>query len=297
MIDLHMHTTASDGNNTPAEVLQFCEDAGLEMISVTDHWTMLGYDEILKPEVRSLFSGRILPGCEFTANFKGQGMEILGYGVHPEDAREYLSHFPALPEKRKIELEELIRVLGEKGMRFDEAAVRSTFESGVTDARGSMWREIRNYPENVALFTDPESATNSHIFSRRELANRTSPFFVHNKWFSPPADEVCEFIRSLGGKAIIAHPLSYSAALTEELEELIEFAKPDGLEVWYSTFTAEQREFLRSLCKKYDLIFSGGSDYHDEARKDRGNIIGIPQFADIFPTGEILKWADQLKMV
>ncbi len=298
MIDLHLHTTVSDGKHTVSEVLTMCEEAGLELISITDHWTMLGYDELKDPAVRGLFSGKILPGCEFTAHYEGQAIEILGYGVDPEDAREYLSHFPPLPEKWDVELEELIRQYHKMDIRFDEAKIRSIYQQDKSiGARGVMFQEITRYPENVARFTDPASIENGGIFTRKEVNNKKSPYFLHNGWFSPPANEVCDFIHSVGGKAFIAHPGAYDKDVYEATEEIIKFAKPDGLEAWYATHTPEQREWLLSLCQKYDLLYCGGSDFHNMKRAERGNVIGIPHLAEKFPTEEILKWVNNFKTI
>ncbi len=296
MIDLHLHTNNSDGRHSVAEILTKCEEAKLSLISITDHWTMLGYDDLKDPAVRKLFSGQILPGCEFTAHYEGQGIEILGYGIDPEDAREYLSQFPPLEKKWEIELEELIKQYRKMDIRFNETQVRQNLKDG-HGARGSMFMEIVRYPENTARFTDPGSAENSGIFSRREVYNKKSPFFLHNGWFSPPANEVCDFIHSIGGKAIIAHPGAYDKAIYEATEELIRFAKPDGLEAWYAVHTPEQREWLLSLCKKYDLLYSGGSDYHHEIRAAKGYRIGLPQIADIYPVDEIMQWIQPLKKI
>ncbi len=296
MIDLHIHTTASDGKHSVAEVLQMCEDAKLDLISITDHWTMLGYDELKDPAVRSLFSGKILTGCEFTAHYEGQAIEILGYGVDPEDAGEYLAQFPPLIQKWELELEELIRQYHKMGFRFDEAKIRSIFEADKRiGARGVMFDELILYPENVARFTDPASIENCSIFTRKEVNNKKSPYFLHNGWFSPPANEVCDFIHSIGGTAILAHPAAYDKEVYESIEDIIRFAKPDGLEAWYIGHTPEQREHLLSLCKKYDLLYSGGSDFHGAARAAKGYRIGLPQLADIYPLKEIMGWIEPLR--
>ncbi len=296
MIDLHMHTTASDGKVSPADVLRKCEEAGLELISITDHWTMLGYDEILKPEVRALFSGKILPGCEFTAHYEGQAIEILGFGIHPEDAREYLSQFPTLQRKWELELEELVKQYRKMDIRFDEETVWKLLREG-HGARGAIFKEIVRYPENVARFTDPNSIKGTGVFTRKEVYNKKSPFFLHNGWFSPPANEVCDFIRSMGGKSFIAHPGAYDKDVYNALEELIQFAKPDGLEAWYVMHTPEQRAHLLALCEEYDLLYSGGSDYHHDRRAEQGYKLGLPQIADIYPIETILQWVQELPLL
>lgn len=297
MIDLHIHTTASDGCMTPAEILQKCEKSGLELISISDHYSMRGYDDLKNPDVRKLFSGEILPACEFTTHFKGVNIEILGYGIDPDDAREFLDKtYPVLFEKTKRDLELLIDLYNERGFPFDEATVRMHFKE-TQDARESIRTELNKYPENVARYYDPESEKSGKSFLRREVTNPESPFFMNVDRLYPDAATICSFIRSLGGKAIVAHPGIYNSSIYNSMDELIQTAKPDGLEAWYVLHTPEQREHLLALCKKYNLIYSGGSDYHNEARNAAGNTLGIPQLADIFPVAEIRKWANTLKRI
>lgn len=296
MIDLHMHTTASDGKYTSAELLQMCEQVGLEMISITDHFSVNGYDALQDPAVRSLYSGKILTGCEFSAHFNRQGIEILGYGIDLEKAKQFCTIYPPLKEKNKMELELLIREYRARGFKFEEQQVRKNFENG-DYARLAVWNELCKYPENTAQFTNPASNDSAAVFSRLEYANINSPYFIGTDWFAPSAEEVCSFIRSVGGKSIVAHPGSYSSSVYDAIEELILTAKPDGLEAWYSTHKPEQRAYLLALCEKHDLIYSGGSDYHNKDREKCGNALGIPQLAPIFPVAEICKWAEPLKKI
>lgn len=297
MIDLHLHTIASDGALNAAELLQKCEALGLEMISITDHYAMESYRDLKDPAVRKLFSGEILPGCEFSAHFKGINIEVLGYGIDPDAAQDYIKRvYPTLAQKREKELNVLIALYREKGYPFDEAAVRTNF-SIVSDAREAMRLELNKYPENIARYYDPASETSFKCFMRREVGNPKSCYFLSCEAFFPSAQEVCSQIRAMGGKAIIAHPGCYNSIIYDSLEELIETAKPDGLEAWYSTHTPEQREHLLSLCQKYNLIYSGGSDYHNDLREAAGNVLGMPQLAEIFPLAEMRKWIDPLKKI
>lgn len=297
MIDLHLHTTASDGALTPRELLIKAEGLGLEMISISDHYTMLGYDDLKDPAVRKLFSGAILPACEFGAHFNGSPIEILAYGINPDEAREFLAEtYPPLNEKMRLELEQLIKVYRERGYPFDEQAVWEHFAKGGKElgARGAIRIELNKFPENVARYYNPLSETDGKCFLRNEVGNPKSPYFLSYDWLYPSAKEVCDYIRKLGGKSIIAHPGVYDNELFNATEQIILDAGPDGLEAWYSTHTVEQREYLLALCRKYNLIFSGGSDFHNEERETRGNVMGMAPLAPIFPLDAIKEWTDRL---
>ncbi len=292
MIDLHMHTVCSDGQYSPAEVLKKCQEAQLDLISITDHFSIAAYDEIKVPEIRALFSGKILVGCEFPAQFKGQTVEVLGYGFDPEDAREYLSQYPSLRDLGIEEKENQLRQYKGRGFITEKALTRENYPTNVI-----LWEELNRHPENRARYLNPQSAESSQNFFRKEMGDYRSPFFFDSSRHFPPVEEVVKFIRSAGGIAILAHPLTYSDAICEELEELIENAKPDGLEVWYAPYEEKQRQRLTDLCQKYNLIFSGGSDFHNDRRIAWGNIIGMPQFDSIFPTETILKWVQNYKLI
>lgn len=292
MIDLHMHTTCSDGQYSPAEVLKKCEEAHLDLISITDHFSVAAYDEINAPEVRALFSGKILTGCEFPAQFKGQTVEVLGYGFDPEDVREYLSQYPSMEEMAIEEKEHKLRQYAGRGFITSMELTAENYPTSI-----SLWEEFNRHPENRARYLNPQSAESHQNFFRKEMGDYRSPFFVDSSWHFPPVEEVVKFIRSVGAIAILAHPLTYSDSVCEELEELIETAKPNGLEVWYAPYNEEQRQRLMVLCKKYDLIFGGGSDFHNDRRLAWGNIIGLPQLADIYPTQTILEWVQKFKLI
>jgi len=306
MIDLHLHTTASDGADSTAELLQKCQTCGLSLISITDHNSMAAYQDLKDPKIRRLFSGKILPGCEFTAQYKGQLIEILGYGIHPIAAGNFLSTAYISNERRRaLQEEQMIETYRKQGFTFDEAAVRKNFRSAIhpltgekcKDTRIAFWLELNRYPENQARYTDPDSCNNYKSFMRREFSNIKSPFFFNMERLLPSAETVCFAIKSMGGKAIIAHPGGYNQPVYEMMEDLVKEAKPHGLEAWYSIHTPEQKAELSALCKKYRLIFSGGSDYHGAWRECRGNILGMPQLSGLLPEREILEWAEQINLI
>lgn len=306
MIDLHLHTTASDGSESTAELLQNCERLGLTHISITDHNSMGSYKDLQDPAIRKLFSGKILPGCEFSAQYKGQLIEILGYGIHPIAAGNFLSTaYISTATRKKLQEEQMIEHYRKQGFTFDEAQVRENFRSGkhpltgerCRDTRTLFWLELNRYPENQARYTDPDSCINYKSFMRREFANVESPYFFSMERLFPSAETVCFAIKSMGGKAIIAHPGGYNRPIFHMMEDLILDAMPHGLEAWYSIHTPEDKAELTALCKKHGLLFSGGSDYHGEWRVNQGNVLGMPELLGILPEREILEWVEKMNLI
>ena len=101
MIDLHMHTTNSDGSDTPEELLKKCEELKLDYISITDHDTCASYDEIKENNLDNLFTGKIITGCELTTIYKGRTIEILGYGVKTNIISNWCTNFYTKEKENK----------------------------------------------------------------------------------------------------------------------------------------------------------------------------------------------------
>lgn len=104
MIDLHMHTTYSDGTDTVKELLEKAEFLGLEVISITDHNTCKAYFEMEKFNVKEIYHGNIIVGCEFTTNFDNRLVEVLGYGFDYKKVNKYLiEKYNPLNNKKRFE--------------------------------------------------------------------------------------------------------------------------------------------------------------------------------------------------
>ena len=297
MIDFHIHTTCSDGALSPAEILKRAEKLGLTHLSITDHFSVSAYEQLCDPAIRSLFSGKILLGTEFSVHLNGRPVDLLGFGLPFEQSDAYIKKtYPPLEVRRRKKIIELQNTYTERGYRFDNELV----EQYVYD--GGFWQDIFRralvkYPENIARFTNPDSATNTKSFMYCEINNPASPFYIDASKSLPSIEEVCAFIRENGGVSILAHPGMYDRSTQDMIEEMIQVAKPDGLEVWYAQHTPEQRAQFASLCEKHNLIFSAGSDYHNDAREAAGNVLGIPAYKDLCPIEQILQWAEKLPMI
>ena len=93
MIDLHIHTTNSDGSYKPEEILEKCEELGLEYISITDHDTCRSYNDLKKLDISKIYSGKIITGCEITTTYKGRTIEILGYEIDTNIINEWMKRY------------------------------------------------------------------------------------------------------------------------------------------------------------------------------------------------------------
>lgn len=292
-IDLHMHTKYSDGEYSVEEVLKECESEGLSVVSITDHDAVGAYKEIEEnPEIRKVFSGRIIPGTELSFNKDGYLFDVLGYGIDYKKMQNLLDN--RMDEKTKKEmqatlLEEWKQVCRNKGIKFDERI--ETTNGTKSEAFNVLFSDISNfekYPEN-AKFAEYISKENRAFFYKRYFSNPNSSFFVYESRFSPSLKEAIDMIHKCGGKAFLAHAFAYG------LEDTIGFINYaiqqgiDGIEQYYSTFTNIHENIIRELAERNSLYVSGGTDFHGPNVKTGINI-GIGKGNMSIPERIIWPW-------
>lgn len=260
MIDLHMHTNYSDGTCTVKEILEEAQEKGIECISITDHDTCLAYEELDNPDVRKLYSGKIIPGCELKSIVEGTTIEILGYNVDTNVLNNVLPQFaPTYEAINSYESEVLYQILKKKGyvLNHDNIHFDVTKESGQT----AIIKELLSHNENEG-FKVETNYTNEHEFYRLHMSNPNSPYFIDNSHLIPKPEEVVDVIKQAGGLAFIPHVFIYGENSTKVLEKLTKNHLVDGIECYYSKFSEEQIQFLLEFCKQNKYYISGGSDYH-----------------------------------
>lgn len=265
-IDLHLHTKYSDGEYDVKTILQECEKAGLSYLSITDHDAVGAYREIEEqPEVRRLFSGRIIEGVELSFNKDGFLFDVLGYGIDYKKMQKLLDNRMDAEAKKEMQaalLEEWKEVCRKKGIMFDD---KLQISNGTNhEAFNVLYSDISNfdkYPENTK-FAEFISRENIAVFYKRYFSNPKSEFFVYESRFSPSLKEAIDMIHQCGGKAFLAHSFAYG------LEDTIGFINYaieqgiDGIEQYYSTFTTEHENIIGELARINSLFISGGTDFH-----------------------------------
>lgn len=266
MIDLHCHSTCSDGSLTPAELLELAESKGLKILSVTDHSNVRAYQELEDPAVRKRFSGRLLRGCEFSTMVRQQNVEILGYGIDPAPVAEFFAERrKRIPDMMRAELQLIYETYRKLGVRLDWAVEDFEREKYIS-AKRYVLAQLKEFPENHRFCLDPENLNEPLHYYRRELYNPESPLYVDYSPLAASSDEIVGLIHRAGGKAFLAHCYQYTPIITDALEELARTLKLDGLECYYNSFTKEQTKFLLELCDRNGLLVSGGSDFHGALR-------------------------------
>ena len=276
MIDLHMHTTYSDGTDTVKELLEKAESLGLEVISITDHNTCKAYYEMENFNVKEMYKGDILVGCEFTTSFDNRLIEVLGYGFDYKNINKYLEEFYSdeLVNKRtNILYNRLLDKIKELDLEFHLERVRDKKFKNEFFERG-IYEELVKYENNKEKLKEDVWASFSNFY-RKGLTNPKSKLFINHAEFKPSIKEIVKLIHENDGIAFLAHPYQYKFTDTENfLDKLYNEVALDGVECFYTTFSEEQTNYLLDFAKERNLLISGGSDYHGTNKENHNLGIG-----------------------
>ena len=263
LCDLHTHSVFSDGTMTPEQLIDEAVGAGLYAIALTDHNVVEGLERFLSYAADKPIEA--VPGIEFTTSYKGQELHILGLFL-PRESYEAVTEYVRLAHERK-EVSNLILAsrLNENGYPIDYEKLKAARPDGKV-----------NRAHFAAALVD------AGLIESRDEAFRTilSPSYGwYEEYERLDTLTTIRFIRSLGAVPVWAHPLFHVDRQT--CEELIPAFKVNGLvgvETIYSTYTEDDTAFLKKICSKYELLESGGSDFHGANKPDitigtgRGNL-------------------------
>ncbi len=247
-IDLHTHSTASDGTLRPAELVAEAKRAGLKAIALTDHDTVRGLPE-------ACAAGRehgleVIGGCELSVHFEPGSMHLLGLWLPCEPVRlqTTLDHLTAL---RRTRNEAIIGNLNTHG-------VDVTYDELEELAGGTIGR-----PHIAQLLVDKGVATSLQDAFLNWLRPGTKGYAPKEKLLPRQA---IELLREEKATVILAHPCTLRLS-GDELERVLRELKDwglDGVEVFYSMHTQAQTNAYAGLCLKLDLLASAGSDFHGD---------------------------------
>jgi hypothetical protein len=247
LIDLHTHTTASDGRDTPEALVALAAQAGVEVLAVTDHDTVAGWQAAAgEAAVRGV---QLVPGIEVTSVLGGVDVHVLGYFF---DVRSgpLLDFLAAQRRVRLDRVREIVARLAALGIHLDVDLILAPGLEDAAKAAGRPWIA-------KALVDAGRAATVGEAFDR--WLGRGRPAFVPRAGV-PPAT-VIERLHEAGGLASLAHP-----GLTQCDDRIPEFvdAGLDAIEVYHSKHDAAATERYRTLADRLGVAATGGSDYHGD---------------------------------
>ncbi|AOT68996.1 PHP domain-containing protein [Geosporobacter ferrireducens] len=264
MIDLHIHTTSSDGSDEPEDILIKAQQLGLKYISITDHDSIGAYKKLREMKVNNYFEGKIIPGCEFSVVHKGKPIEILGYGIDLDtiSSAGIVSDEKFL-ERENAYLKKMMEVCRDLNLKYSD---NLSVKGGKYFATQIMHSDLRKYPENEKYFTK-EIWESVNAFYRTCVTNGNSPFFLDPMKNYPTIQEAAALIKKAGGRAFLAHLYGYFVDDHEEfLNSMMSLNALDGIECYHSLHTTDTTKYLLNYCNENKLYASGGSDYHGKIK-------------------------------
>ena len=255
-IDLHVHSTRSDGTYSPTELVDYAIKKGLAAFALTDHDTVDGLEEAITYantlRLTNPDAPEVIPGVEFSTEYQGKDVHIVGLYIDYK-APEFQKYLVDFVESRTLRNQKICKLLQEgAGMDITYEKLLETFpDCVITRAHYARYMMSKGYVNSI-----------SEAFER--YIGDHCPYYMPREKVTPA--QAIELILTAGGIPVLAHPVLYGMGKAR-LENLVAELKEAGLlalEAIYSTYTPSDEREMRALAAKYDLCISGGSDFHGD---------------------------------
>ncbi|MGP1388002.1 MAG: PHP domain-containing protein [Thainema sp.] len=239
MLELHCHTTCSDGTLTPTELVQAAIAAGVRALAITDHDSIAGWEEANQAAGSQL---EIVPGLELSTVWQERSLHILGFYPNPAKLQSPLQERVAGRIRRAYQMAEKLAALG--------------YPIEVPQPKGNL---APGRPHVAAALVKAGYVKTSQEAFERWLRD-DGPAYVPYEKFS--ATEGIQLLRQCGAVPVWAHPFLFRGGTVRQvLPELVK-AGLMGVEVYHPSHSVSDVRQLEELCHEYDLLMTGGSDYH-----------------------------------
>ena len=249
-IDLHTHSNCSDGTYSVKELMDYAHEKNLAAIALTDHDTVDGLDEASSYVKENYPDMEFVPGIEFSTVEEGKDVHIVGLYIdhHNEEFKKKLGQFI---DSRTVRNKKMCRKLSEEaGIPISYEELTSSFPGAVlTRAHYAKFMVDRGYAKS-----------RNEVFDK--YIGDNCPYYVEREKISP--EEAISYVLEAGGVPVLAHPILYHLS-DRKLDALVARLKNAGLkgiEAIYSTYSPSEERQIKELAAKYDLLISGGSDFH-----------------------------------
>ena len=248
MIDLHMHSTASDGTDSPAALIAACKEQGITHAVLTDHDTIAGVSEFLTEAEKAGITA--VTGIEFSAAYDGE-LHILVYGADIQN-REYCDMIEQMQNSRKNRIHAMTQKLMDGGYAISHEAV-ARFAAGGVPGRPHIAQALveAGYAEDI-----------TQAFGR--YLNAGCPGFVER--FKLTQEQILAMAKKAGGIAVLAHPKLIFHPDIEGLVAQLSDLGLQGLEAFYPEHSNEECAYFCKLAQQYGLFVTQGSDHHGGMR-------------------------------
>lgn len=250
-IDLHMHTSYSDGFYSPFELIQKAQERNLDIISITDHDSVNAIEEAVT--IGQDYGIKVIPGLELSTDIEDKEVHLLGYFIdisYPE-LKKYLSFFR---EERYYRAVRIVKKLNSIGI---EISIDDVMKVAKNSAVGRP---------HIALALLNLGIVNEYYEAFEKYLRDNGPAYERKIHVSPQS--ALKLINDAGGLSFIAHP----GHLKESILMTLINAGIDGIEVVHPSHNNYQQKFYRGIVSQYCLLESGGSDFHGGKKGDENNL-------------------------
>jgi len=256
IIDLHTHSTASDGKLSPGRLAALAAEHNISSMALTDHDSTDGVDEFISECLKN--GVEPIAGVELSTKYRTE-LHIVGLMLDYKN-EEFQSQLYELRNSRMERNKKMLKLLTDNGFELTEKDITSQKEGGTLEntGRGHIARAM----------VEKGYVANTDEAFEKYLA-KGAAYYVPRKSFTP--EEGIELIKNAGGISILAHPVFISQDKDELSELLVRLKKAglDGMECYYSEHTPEFKDICLDLCRQFDLLPGGGSDFHADDRPQR----------------------------
>ena len=247
IVDLHTHTTESDGSFTPEELMKEAANVGLSAIAITDHDSISGIKKAAP--LANALGIELIPGVELSTDYNGKEVHVVGLYIDIEDAH-FLEKIKEFKENRDSRNAIIVENLQKEGFDITmEALTAENPDCVITRA-------------NIARFLYEHGMIPTIQTAFEKYIGDNCKCYV-NRFKITPMDGV-RLIKEAGGTAILAHPLLYhmSNATLQKMVDEMKAAGLDGIESIYCTYSPAEERQMKQFAKDNNLLISGGSDFH-----------------------------------
>ncbi|NTV45471.1 MAG: PHP domain-containing protein [Chlorobiales bacterium] len=257
-VDLHLHTTCSDGVLSPKALVEKAKSTGLRAISITDHDTIQAIDQA-KP-IAAALGVELVAGVEMSATYEDKDIHILGYYMDHTHAR-LVDYLESCRKQRLVRAEKMVFNLSKMGVKIHVDQILKKAQNG------SVGRP------HIAAVLQENGYVKSYSEAFGKYLGSHSPAYVKSIDTGPA--EVIKLIAAAGGVSFLAHP---GRCIPDDMLKYLITLGLDGIEVSHPSHNHDQQVYYREIANEYFLLFSGGSDYHGGRSQDDDNFgrIGMP---------------------
>ena len=271
MVDLHIHTTCSDGQLSVEQILETVKSEGKSIISFCDHNVLGAYKKLENMKLND-YDVKIITGIEFDFVFQNKDFHMLGYDFDWKKMNES----PLINNKtdeqiikeENEKLEFLKNVCKKQGIKYDN---KLTIKKKNDKASTVMKYHMMEFKENDEILDEMLGKERNKSFARGFVHNPNSLFFIDETIGLPTASNVADLIHNCGGKVVLAHPFDYKDIdYKNYIKDIYDLGILDGIECIHTRHTLEQVEYIKEFCKNNNLLITGGSDFHRSGKQKLG---------------------------